>query len=281
MLPTLRKIGVNLTDMLTNKELVQAYDTHIRDALLSETRNAEYLVRKHMQKNEENIYLPKSFSADDSRELLQRYVASAEPMINFVKLIETAPVNKDTGVDAKLKLLAKRRKNLLAEKLLKDHQILEIGCEVGISKTQAEEVKEELNGTEVKLTYSEKWLNQTLDNPSILNNFQHLFEFTDNQVLLTLAAYSEQITGLENIFTSAGKKEYQIGTAYNLSNIRSFSQTCFYRNFLESNNIDLELVISWFFEVYLVEEFKVLHFSFDPSDSGSPYLHRIRHLFAC
>lgn len=39
-------------------------------------------------------------------------------------------------------------------------------------------------------------------------------------------------------------------------------------------------MIAWFFEVYLVEEFDALNFSFTPSNSGSSYLQKARHLFA-
>ena len=53
-----------------------------------------------------------------------------------------------------------------------------------------------------------------------------------------------------------------------------------YYHFLESKNIDLERVISWFFEEYLVEDFDASNFSFTPSDDGTSYLQKVRHLFA-
>jgi hypothetical protein len=53
-----------------------------------------------------------------------------------------------------------------------------------------------------------------------------------------------------------------------------------YMGFLKTRDIELERVISWFFDVYLVEEFGMANFSFNASDSGTPYLHRVRHLFA-
>ncbi len=49
---------------------------------------------------------------------------------------------------------------------------------------------------------------------------------------------------------------------------------------MESRDIDLEEVIAWFFERYIVEEFQATNFSFTPSGIGASYLQRVRHLFA-
>lgn len=175
MLPALKATGVNLGEMLANNKLAQAYDTQLCEALLADVRNAELLVRKYMQKDVTNeIHLPRSFGSIDARELLQGYVDSADANPNYIGLIETAPVNNQTGVDARLKLRAKRRKDRMTEEFFNDHTGVKTGCEVGISDTQDDPVKVEMDGMVATFTYSGSWLDQTADNPSILNNFQHL-----------------------------------------------------------------------------------------------------------
>lgn len=281
MLSALNATGVNLGVMLANKRLVQAYDIQLRDALRSDTRNAEHLVRKYMQRNVTNeVHLPKSFTSADARELLQGYVDSADANPNYIGLIETAPVNSQTGVDAKLKLRAKRRKDRMVEELFRDNDGLRTGCEVGISDTQDDPVIVEIDGMESTLTYSRSWLDQTLDNPSILNNFQHLFQFADRHVLLTLPAYPADLGVFERFLTTNSKTGYHIGAAFHVIDISSLLQTRLYLHYLESKSIDLEAVIAWFFAEYLVEEFDVSNFSFTPSGSGSSYLQKSRHLFA-
>jgi hypothetical protein len=281
MLPVLKTTGVNLGKMLANKKLVQAYDTQLRDALLTDVRNAEHLVRKYMQKDVTNeIYLPTSFTPADARALLQRYVDSTDANLNYIGLIETAPVNNQAGVDAKLKLRAKRRKDRMTEEFFKDNAGVETGCEVRISETQDEPVKVEMDGMVATFTYSGRWLDQTADNPSILNNFQHLFEFADRHVLLTLPAYPADLGVFDRFLTTTARTDYHIGAAFRAIDMSSLLQTRLYHHYLASKDIDLEAVIAWFFEVYLVEEFGALHFSFTPSGSGSSYLQKARHLFA-
>jgi hypothetical protein len=281
MLSVLNAAGVNLGVMLANKRIVQAYDIQLRDALTSDVRNAEHLVRKYMQRDVGNeVHLPKSFTPADARELLQRYVDSADANPNYIGLIETAPVNIQTGVDAKLKLTAKRRKERMAEELFRDNEGIRTGCEVSISSTQDDPVVLEMDGMVARLTYSRSWLDQTVDNPSILNNFQHLFEFSDRQVLLTLPAYPASLGVFERFLTTNSKTGYHIGAAFRAIDMSSLLQTRLYLHYLESKNINLEAVIAWFFAEYIVEEFAALNFSFTPSDGGSSYLQKARHLFA-
>jgi len=281
MLSALTATGVKLHVMLANKRLVQAYDIPLRDALMSDARNAEQLVRKYMLKDATSeVHLPKSLTSPDARKLLQSYIDSADANPNFVGLIETAPVSRQTGVDAKLKLNAKRRKSRMTEELFRDNAGIRTGCEVSISDTQDDPVIVEMDGMVAIFTYSSSWLNQTTDNPSILNNFQHLFQFADRHVLLTLPAYPADLGVFERFLTSTSKTGYHVGAAFHAVDWSSLLQTRLYHRYLASKNIDLEGVIAWFFEEYLVEEFDALNFSFTPSGSGSSYLEKARHLFA-
>jgi hypothetical protein len=59
----------------------------------------------------------------------------------------------------------------------------------------------------------------------------------------------------------------------------SLLRTRLYQHYLETKGIDLEDVIAWFFNEYLVEEFGSPHFLFTPSTRGTSYLEKVRHLF--
>lgn len=73
MLPALMDAGISLGEILRNKQLSAAYDSHIRGALIADARHAEHLVRKYLQKDASTeIHLPRSFTASDARELFAR-----------------------------------------------------------------------------------------------------------------------------------------------------------------------------------------------------------------
>lgn len=284
VLPGLAAAGVRLAAMLASKKLVQAYDAALRDELRESPHGAENLIRKYLQEDvREEIHLPRSFTSVDARELLERYVDSEDANPNYIGLIAIANEITQAGIDAKLKLRAKRRKAEMSAKFFSENEGFKTGYEVGISDSQDEPVEFKMDNSDglvSRYTFSRQWLEKTIDNPSILNNFQHLFEFVDRQVLLTLPAYPANLGVMERIIGTTGKTEYKVGAVFQSIDVGTLLQTRLYLHFLESKDINLEHVISWFFEEYLVEEFGASNFSFSPSDRGSSYLQKVRHVFA-
>lgn len=284
VLSALKAAGVRLPRMLANRNIVFAYDTDLRDELLAEPRNAEILARKYLEKDaREKVYLPRSFTSEDARDLMERYISYDEANSNYLRLISTAKDNPRAGIDAKLRLQAKRRDEDLTAKFFEQNAGYKTGSEVSISMDQDEPVLSEVDtsdGSVWRHTYSQRWLEETTDYPSILNNFQHLFEFTDDQVLLTLPSFYAHLGVMERIMGVSGNTEYKTGVAFQAVDASSLLQTHMYRLFLKSHDISIEDVIAWFFEKYLVEEFEAANFSFSPSAGDTPYLQRVRHLFA-
>ncbi len=281
MLPALAAAGVRLGTLLTSRKLVRAYDAEVRDELRAEPRNAEHLIRKYLQDDvRDDIHLPPSFTTTDGRELMASYVESPDANLNYVGLVEFAPVSHLSGVDAKLKLKARRRKAQLTEELFKHTTGIRTGCEVIISDTQEEPVNAKLDGMFSRFSYSRRWLDGTTDFPSVLNNFQHLLRFADRECLLTLPSYPSDLGVLERHIGLRGRTDYHFGIAFSSTDTNSLLQTQMMHGYLRSKEIDLEEVISWFFAEYLVEEFDAPNFSFTPSGSGASYLQKVRHLFA-
>lgn len=218
MLPALEGTGVLLGEMLSSKKLVEAYGDAIRLRLLASPQNAEFLIRKHLERDARGeSHLPVSLTPTDARQLLEAYVDSPDANPNYLGLIETAQINPTTGVDAKLKLGAKRRRAEMTRKFFEENTGLRMGCEVGLSDKQDEAVRcilDESDGLVTRFTYSTSWLAQTCDYPSVLNNFQHLFQFADWQVLLTLPSYRSQLGVFERYMGTMGKTDYQVGAGF-------------------------------------------------------------------
>lgn len=275
VLPALTAAGVHLGELLASKKLVQTYDAEMRDELRASRQSAEHLVRKYLQDDVRGkVHLPPSFTPVDARELLESYIESEDANPNYVGLIANAKENLLAGIDAKLKLRAKRRGDDMTAKFFEENEGFKTGCEVSISGTQEEPFVFEMD-TDGELvsryTYSSRWLEETCDNPSILNNFLHLFDFVDRQALLVLPSYPAQLGVMERFMGTTGKTEYKVGAAFRAIDMTTLLQTRLYYNFLKSKDIDLEQVISWFFEEYLVKEFGASNFSFTPTGSGTSY----------
>lgn len=281
MLPALDAAGVHPRDMLTSQRLVTAYDTHMRDRLLADTTNAETVIRHHLQADATTpIHLPASFTPDDSRALMESYLDSDDPNPNYVKLVANAALNTTTGVDAKLIVKAQRRYDEQVKELFAQQRGVKTGALVSVSATQTEPVVAVLNGLDMEFTYSEDWLNDTLDYPSVLNNVQFLFNFAATDGLLTLPSFRHQRSGFEEAIGLKGSTEYRTGHTFNMSERSTLLQTVMYHRFLNSKDIDLEEVIRWYFEEHVPAEYGIKGFQFNPSNPLANPLERCRNLFA-
>ncbi|PYY57835.1 hypothetical protein DEJ17_09060 [Curtobacterium sp. MCSS17_011] len=284
MLGVLKETGVHIGDMLESAKLVQAYGEEIRLEILASSRNAELIVRKYLESaSRRDLHLPVVFTPDDSRHVLEEYIDSEEANLNYVRLIANAKENARVGIDSKLKLRAKRRAQKLNAALFTGNVGLRATYEVAISGDQEQpSIEERKQGEDSHwlYSYSRTWLDSTRDNSSILNNFQHLFGFVDDQVLLGLPAFAADLGVFERMAGLAGLDEYKHGLAFDALDSVSLLQTQMYTLYLKKEGIDLERVLAWFFVEYLPKEFGIRNFSLRASGEGASFLEKVRHLFA-
>lgn len=284
MFAALRKNHVNLGNLLASEKLVRAYGEEVRKDLMVAPRNAEILIRKNLgQDPGPKVYLPAGFTPSDAKDLIERYLADESANLNYVRLVAKAHDFQRLGIDAKLRLRAKRRSAELSAKLFAENDGFRTGCDVLVVDDQSDPVVFDVDssdGAVLRYSYSRRWLDDTTDSPSILNNFQHLFEFADDQVLLTLPSQAAALGVMERVMGMVGATEYKVGVRFRNADARSLLQTTMLRNFLRAAGVDLERVLQWFFEQYLVEEFDAQHFTFTPSGEESTYLEKVRHLFS-
>ena len=281
VLPALERTNIDVGGMLTSQRLVQCYGQDVRARLVSDPHNAEHLIRHYLDSDARHpVYLPSSFTSTDARALLDSYLDSDEANPNFVKLIATAKVSKQAGIDAKLKLKAKRKHDAWTEDFFKNNTGIESGSAVSISDTQTEPVTVSHDGLIAKFSYSRRWLEENLDFPTVLNNFLYLFEFTNPHMMLALPSFQADLGVFERFMGVTGKNTYRSGIVFQLKDQSSFLQTALYTRFLQTKDIELESVIAWFFAEYLKEEFSADKFKFTPSSKTSSYLERSRHLFS-
>jgi len=281
VLAALQEQRFHTHDLLSCQSLVRAYDQEVRGLLLAGPRNAELLAQKFLQsEGRDPIYLPKSFTPADQRDLFDRYLDEEDPNPNFVRLIASARADKNAGVDAVLKLKARRKADVLTKKLFESTEGIETGCGVRISDDQVEEVVQSMDGMVGQYSYSRTWLTENLDYPTILNNFTYLFQFANDHMLLELPSYEAQLGVFERFMGTPGKDDYRTGAAFNFQDQASLLQTLMYERFLDSEGIELESVIVWFFTDYLEQEFGTKGLKYRASSPTATYLEKSRHLFS-
>jgi hypothetical protein len=110
VLETLEATHISVGEMLTNQRLVRYFDQEVRARLVSDPRNAEHLIRKYLENDpRQPLHLPDSLTTSDARALLDSYLDSDDANPNFVGLVVTGRMVREVGINAKLKLKAKRK----------------------------------------------------------------------------------------------------------------------------------------------------------------------------
>lgn len=272
---------VDLSNLLMNRRLVDVCDKALRERLLSSPSNAEPIIKYYLESPAgPSSHLPSSLTLAEMRGLVERYLDGDAFSPNYVELITQARVRADGVVTPQIKLKALRTHREWTGRFFeRNGGGMSFGSEVSVDPDQLDPVVERLDGMMAKYTYGLHWLESTLDNASILNNFMHLFDFTSTRVLLTLPSYQAERGTLASLFEVSGRESYPTGAAFRVKQAASLLQTAMYDQFLKKAGVELEVVVKWFFTTYLSEEFGVESFLYSPSSTTATYLERCRHVF--
>lgn len=274
----LKEKNPTLWVILKHKQIVDFFGQELSDALRISEQTPELIAHNFLEASEKiRYFFPKELLPSEYEGILKRYVESENPNPNYLHLIMIHNSTKECPISDKLKLSAKKAYH----KYWENNQASGTGIGYGVELSFGDVpdvVSYEKDGYTIKYTYDIKWLEENLDYPTILNNFKFLFEYFDIFWRCTFVAVESQMGVFEKHIGMKGKKEYIKGTSFNMCNMTSTLQMNAYYNFLQKNNISLELVIKWFFEEYLKEEFGADGFVYNPSKNDASWLDKCRNI---
>lgn len=264
--------------ILKHKRIVDFFGRELSDVLRVSEQTPELIAHNFLEAGEKiRYYFPKELLPSEYEGILKKYVESENPNPNYLHLIMIHNSTKECPISDKLKLSAKKAYH----KYWENNQASGTGIGYGVELSFGDVpdvVSYEKDGYTIEYTYDIKWLEENLDYPTILNNFKFLFEYFDMFWRCTFVAVESEMGVFEKDIGLKGKKEYIKGTSFNMCNMTSTLQMNAYYNFLQKNNISLELVIKWFFEVYLKEEFGAGGFVYNPSKNDASWLDKCRNI---
>ena len=280
LLNILKEAGVSIETILENKDIVSAYDQELRRQLISKANNATLIISKYFQKDtRRNIILPKSFTTDDAKRLINDYIESDNVNTNYLKLIVNSKVDESKGVDAKTKLKAKQKYQAWSDAFFKGSPGgVSFGVGVKISDTQTEPVTISEEDNVTIFTYSRSWLDKNSSPIAILNAFIETLGFMDKAAILSAPSYSSDLGVFERFMEIDGKESYKTGIAFQIKEMTFFYQTVMFDRYLDEKNEKLEKVLEWFFNERMKSDFKIDGFKYVPSTALS-YLEKTRHAF--
>lgn len=264
--------------LLHQKDLVKHYDEEFAEVMRTSSQTPRLIIEKFLEKHEPtcSYYFPEKLLSEEYEEILQNYINLPTVNMNHLQLIANAQSSKECPISDKLRLYAKKKFQLYLEN--PSFCGVKIGYGMSVKFADVPEVvnTEKLENNEYQITYGTKWFMENLDYPTILNNFGYVFEQFDRCWRSNLVSVASKLDIFEKTLFTRGKKDYIKGNSFDFMDMLSMAQVKGYYDILKSKNIRLEDVMQWFFEEYLLQEFGVKGFLFNPPSEGSTLVEKCR-----
>ena len=250
--------------ILAHKNISQKYGEIIRKFFLEALNSVhiELLLRIYEQgyTKTDPLYLPKELNTQDINDYIESYIDSDNPELHCLAgIAQMSRSIKPLCISDATRLKARRKHGEMQDIIFSQNTISENECETSIvfSETQIEEkIKKEDEKNRI-FSYGKKWLEETLDYPSLLNNFIYIFDFVDFLEMRSSHTFKEVESKfvLDNISRSQSSRIYPWNLSFISKNELAEIQMEAYYNFLLEHNIRYEDVLEWAFTKYLQKEF--------------------------
>ncbi|MBU2268461.1 MAG: hypothetical protein KKB15_10120 [Bacteroidetes bacterium] len=276
----LEKLPRQIRYILKEKKVVDKYDKTIKGFLITYSDSAEILLSSIEEKDnfgrKEKNHFPKSLSITEKETIINSYLDSADPNLNYVRLIENSRDTNEFKLSPKTRLKAKKKSQELNDKVLQNGYTWNAGVGVSLSKDQKEPFKFKTEGTTFEASYSESFLDLLPSDLDLFLVFKYIFFYTDDKNLIALVSRQSELDVFERTFMKS-KNEYEIGFSFfrkeNLSNLQLY----IYKDYLKRKGKSLESIIHSFIG-FLNERISPNKIVFRLPSNELSYLEKIRTL---
>ena len=276
---------LHINQICKYKHIVFSYPKVIREELISDPTNIELLLDEFVvfNRNQEKrkIHIPKNLTIEDIHLLIDNYIKHPEANLNYLELIKNNKNDERFSVTDELRWKAKKKIEAREDELFSGNSGIPITYRLKLDSDVRDIVDYHINGFESTIIIDKDYLENTLDYPSILNNFIWLFNFVDMNGRVTFVSKENSShSSLLDLFSLHSKKDYDDNIGFKVSEQYGQLIIGMYYNFLKSNDILLESVIKWFFEEYLKDELGISQYTFATPNRLSSYREKCRDILA-
>lgn len=242
--------------ILCFRQLVDYYNNQIRSFLLTYQESAELLLSHYEKSNERepsDYIFPKSLTDQDKQQIVDAYLDSEEPNLNYVQLAENS---KQLKLSPRMLLKAKQKAEAIQEQYFNEENSMKISVGVSLKMDQPEPVIFEKQGSETTATYGGLYLDTLNSYTELFSVFKCLFAYTDEEGLITLINKEAEMDNMENVFMRS-KNEYFKGFHFSHKDMLSLTQLGIMSHYLHRTQRSVENVIENFIQEYFVEMFNM------------------------
>lgn len=240
------------------KEIVKNHDEFLGSFLLTFPKTTNILLHVYLIKDTDSrfLYLPKSLSEEQKRQIVEDYLMSGNASLTNVHVIMQAKDVQGFSLTPKIKLLAKKLEPQLAtvpdESMVVSYQA---GFSIEFSKQKSIPIKQEwLDGLTWHYVYSEEYFD-SLPEGQLLDVFVSCFEYLDYHGFLQLCYNWHEDNVFEKICTKEIKGFYPINDFFRMKNNIAVSQLAMFDAYLRRKGKTLEAIIKSYYETHFEQAY--------------------------
>ena len=267
---------------LHNKDLVTTYEKIVKEALLNTPNSSVLLLDEyeiaHLD-NHKQMFFPESLTLCDKEKIIINYINCEDANLNYLRIIANLQSTPKLKISDKTKLLAKQKATQQEKQLFDKNTGIKMSTSVQFKKDLKKTVEFNFEGQNWEYTYDINWIKENIkDFSTLLNNFIYLFEYVDMQMRWTMVSKLSYMDIFERFIFIYSKRDYPVSAEFKRQNQLSDLQMYGYYVQLQKLGIRVEELISWFFNTYLVKEFRINNFNISVPSNDSNYLEKCRTL---
>lgn len=271
----------HLGRLLSHKNLTRAFDAIIRNSMLSSPLEAATLILDIIAVNQSSPtqhYLPSSLTDSDVAEIFNSYIEQENPHLNYLDVIAHWAPQFRFKLPGETLLAAKRKHKKVLKKLFSESGYFKYGVGVSFTPNQRACARISFDGLSPQFSYSFDWIKEHHDYATILNNFIHIFDFTDRFSNLAMPSHENDSSSLLLRLVVQSKADYFHSLDFDITDKKSQGIIRLYKSALKSLGVRLEDAISWFFNEYIESEFKIVGFHIDMPSEETTHLEKCKSL---
>ena len=207
----------DLTEVLHCRNVVEKFKIELRQIMLEDSNTAHILINHYIAKHgnitDRRIHLPSNLSMDDKVKIINSYLDSKDPNLNYVRLICQNKDDKNGLVlDPKTKVKAERLAQKLNDEFMSDSRTVKISHKLAVAFSNENNITPtdyRIEGGYPTYLYSIKYI-RSCNSIELVENCKTLFYWINRHGLLELINKSGEIDGLEIAFMIKVKMPIQI-----------------------------------------------------------------------
>lgn len=269
------KLFSHVHKILKCKRIVEKNGNTLANILNKETVCAEWLldtfVAEHKDRDYRPMYFPAELSLEDRRKMVENYLDSDKPNINYVRLACVVRDSKNLKLTPKIILKAKRMETKLNDDILTSGSAVPLKYTVELDSSRSSEVKKvkyDEDETPV-LCYGTRFI-EACTNAAIIHYCKEIFEYTDSFSFINLISKESEADAFERIIGFHAKDAYNVNFGFRYNTNMSMLQIVSLQSVLEKKDRGIEDSIIDFYTKYLPKTYKYPRLSLVmPSKSAS------------